>query len=127
MKLRVLLPTHVAVDEEVDQVNAEALNGAFCLLPRHADFVTALAPGILGYYQEEREWLLAVNGGTLVKCGEEVLVSTMEAVEGDDLGTLQRAVEKVFEEVGEREHRAHSALVKMEADFIRRFIEFEHG
>ena len=127
MKLRVLAPTHVEVDEDVDKVIAEAADGAFCLLPRHVDFVAALNPGILAYYWRGRERLLAVNGGTLVKCGDDVLVSTMAAVAGDDLGALRRAVEDVFENVGDRERRAYSALVKMEADFIRRFIEFEHA
>ena len=51
----------------------------------------------------------------------------MAAVAGDDLGALRRAIEEVFENVGDRERRAYSALVKMEADFIRRFIEFEHA
>ena len=68
-----------------------------------------------------------MNGGTLVKCGDDVLVSTRAAVAGDDLGALRRAIEEVFENVSDREQRAYSALVKMEADFIRRFIEFEHA
>ncbi|NMC75543.1 MAG: F0F1 ATP synthase subunit epsilon, partial [Geobacteraceae bacterium] len=45
MKLTVLLPTGVLVDQEVTKVTAEAENGSFCLLPRHIDFLAALVPG----------------------------------------------------------------------------------
>ena len=45
MRLKVLLPTKVLIDEEVTKVVAEAENGSFCILPRHIDFVSALVPG----------------------------------------------------------------------------------
>jgi F-type H+-transporting ATPase subunit beta len=47
MKLMVLLPGEVFMEEEVEKVIAEARNGSFCLLPRHVDFVAALVPGLL--------------------------------------------------------------------------------
>ena len=47
MKLKVLLPTEIFINEEVEKVVAEADNGYFCLLPRHVDFVSALVPGLL--------------------------------------------------------------------------------
>ena len=56
MKLTVLLPTEILVDEEVAKVVAEAQNGSFCLLPRHIDFVAALVPGLLSFVK-------AVDGG----------------------------------------------------------------
>ena len=113
MKLRVLLPTHVALDEEVDQVTAEGENGSFSLLPRHIDFLAALVPGLLSYVTADAERFLAINGGTLVKCGDEVLVST------------PREIEESFKNLSEREQRAHAAMLRIEADFVRRFIELE--
>ena len=53
MRLRVLLPTEVLLEEEVTKVVAEAENGSFGLLPRHIDFVAALAPGILSFESTE--------------------------------------------------------------------------
>jgi F-type H+-transporting ATPase subunit epsilon len=125
MKLRVLIPTHVAVDEEVDKINAQAVDGAFCLMPRHVDFVAALVPGLLSYHVGDSETFLAVNGGTLVKCGDEVLVSTPDAVPGRELAELRRAVKESFAFKGEHEQRARAALQKIEADLIRRFVELE--
>ena len=125
MNLRVLLPTHVAVDEPVRKVIAEGAEGAFALLPRHADVVAALGRGLLIYESEAGERFLALNGGTLIKCGDEVLVSTPGAVQGDDLGALREAARNAFEATSEQERRARSALQRMEVDFVRRFVEFE--
>ena len=54
MRLTVLLPTEILVDEEVVKVVAEAQNGSFCLLPRHIDFVAALVPGLLSFVKTGR-------------------------------------------------------------------------
>ncbi len=67
MRLKVLLPTEVLVDQLVTKVIAEAENGSFCLLPRHIDFVAALAPGILSFEVESgQEGFVAVDQGILV-------------------------------------------------------------
>ncbi len=126
MRLKVMLPTEVLVEAEAGKIVAEAHNGSFCLLPRHVDFVAALVPGLLSFESPEgRESFLAVDGGILLKCGPEVLVSTRNAVLGEDLGTLEEAVERQFRVLDERERKARSALARLESDFIRRFIELE--
>jgi F-type H+-transporting ATPase subunit epsilon len=125
MKLKVLLPTEVLIDEEVTKVIAEAQNGFFCLLPRHVDLVAAIVPGILSYENGGGEAFLAVDQGVLVKCGQEVLVSTRNAVRGPDLGQLKRTVEERFKVLDDREKTARSAMVKIEAGFIRRFLEIQ--
>lgn len=126
MRLKVLLPTHVLIDQAVTKVIAEAENGFFCLLPRHVDFVTALAPGMLSFISaEDEEEFLAVDEGILVKCGPEVLVSTRNAVAGPDLGALRQTIAEQFRLLDEREKMTRSALAKLEADFVRRFINLE--
>jgi F-type H+-transporting ATPase subunit epsilon len=125
MHLKVLLPTEVLVDEAVVQVTAEAENGSFSLLPRHIDFVAALTPGLLSYVTagDEQERFLAINEGILVKCGAEVLVSTQSAVAGPDLGRLQATIEEQFRFHDERERLTRSAMARLEADFVRRFLD----
>jgi F-type H+-transporting ATPase subunit epsilon len=125
VKLKVLLPTQVFLEEETAKIIAEAENGSFCLLPRHIDFVAALVPGIISYLKPagEEEEVLAVDEGILVKCGPEVLVSTRNAVRGPDLGQLRDTVEKRFLALDEREKQARAALAHLEATFIRRFLK----
>lgn len=126
MRLRVILPSHVAVDEAARKVTAEAGNGWFCLLPRHVDITAALVSGLLSYQIEDGdEFFVAIDGGTLIKCGDDVLVSTPNAVSGAELGELRQAVEQSQRRRDEREHNARAALEKIEADFVRRFIELE--
>ena len=129
MNLKVLLPTGVLIEEEVTKVIAEAQNGLFCLLPKHVDFAAALVPGILSFETAGgREAFLAVDEGILIKCGEEVLVSTRNAMRGPDLGQLKRTVEERFKVLNDREKTARSAMVKIEAGFVRRFLEIQrHG
>lgn len=125
MRLKVLLPTRVLVDEAAAKVVAEAADGSFGMLPRHIDFVAALVPGILLYVTAEgAERYLGTDEGILVKCGREVLVSTRNAVPGDDLATLRRTVRERYVELDEHERAARSALARLEAGVVRRFIEF---
>jgi F-type H+-transporting ATPase subunit epsilon len=123
MNLRILLPTRILIDRPVDKVITEAENGSFCLLPRHIDFVAALVPGLLSFMADQEEQFVAIDEGVLVKNGANVLVSVRDAVIGPDLGLLRLMVRERFEALDEREKRARSALVRLEADFVRRFIE----
>jgi F-type H+-transporting ATPase subunit epsilon len=129
MRLKVLLPSEVLLDAAVTKVIAEAENGAFCLLPRHIDFVAALVPGLLSFETETgQEEFLAVDEGILVKCGAQVLVSTRQAVRGPDLGSLRQAIDEQFRAVDEQEKKARAAAARLEADLVRRFLELEtHG
>ena len=126
MRIKVMLPTEILVDEVVSKIIAEAENGSFCLLPRHTDFVAALVPGLLTYVTEAgEERFLAVAEGTLVKCADDVLVSTHNAVQGTDLGQLKTAILERDRAADEHEFIARSALARLEAGVIRRFIELE--
>ncbi len=128
MKLRVLTPTEVVVDEEVRKVSAEAVNGSFTMLPRHIDFATALLPGILSYADEDGAMhYLAIDEGILVKRGPEVSVSTPDAVTGPALEGLREAVRVRFQEVDEQEKRARTALAKLELSLVRRYLELRGG
>lgn len=126
VRLKVLLPTRVLVDQQVRKVVAEAHNGSFGILPHHIDFVAGLVPGVLLYEVgagEER--YVGIDEGLLVKCGGEVLVSTRSAVAGDDLQALREAVRNRYLELDDREQSARTALARLEAGVVRRFIELQ--
>ena len=126
MRLRVLLPDQILVDEQVLQVTAEAENGSFSLLPRHVDFTAALVPGILFYVnEEEEEEFLAVEEGILVKCGQDVRVSVIGAVWGKELGTLRAMIHERSANASEHERTARDAINKLEVDIIRRLMELD--
>jgi len=129
MRLRVILPGRILVDEDAQSVVAEAEDGFFCIEPRHIDYLSGLVPGVL-YYRDTggRERYVAIDGGILVKRGREVFVSTERAVAGPDLGMLQKTVETEFTLLDRREAAVQRAMAHIEADMIRRLVALEkHG
>lgn len=122
MHLKVLLPTQILIDQPVTKVVAEAVNGSFCLLPRHIDMLTALGPGILIFQTiGGDETFLAVEGGILIKCGPRVLVSTRNAFRGNSLKALRQDVAQQFYAIDEQERQARTAVARMEASLARQF------
>ena len=126
MQLEVITPIGTLLKEPVIRIVAEAPGGSFGILPRHADFVSLLAPSILTYETEAgSERYVGINSGTLVKCGDEVLVSVLSAVTSDRLEELGQRVAREFHVLMDEEREARSALARLEAGMARRFLELE--
>ncbi len=63
IRLRVVTPSRMLLDEEVDEVTAPGELGEFGVLPNHIAFLTALVPGQMSYKQQGSKRALAVSGG----------------------------------------------------------------
>jgi F-type H+-transporting ATPase subunit epsilon len=63
IKLRVVTPSRLLLDEEVDEVTAPGALGEFGVLPNHSAFLTLLEPGEMSYKQGAARHYLAVSGG----------------------------------------------------------------
>ena len=128
MRLKVLLPFEVFIDEDrVSRIVAETPQGSFGLLPHRLDCVAALAPGILIYETAAHdEVCLAVDEGVLVKTGADVFVSVRRALRGTDLGQLRDAVTQQFEKQDAQDRNLRSAMARLESGFLHRFAGFEH-
>ncbi|MGK7369267.1 MAG: F0F1 ATP synthase subunit epsilon [Candidatus Halalkalibacterium sp. M3_1C_030] len=120
--LKIMEPEQIIAHEQVDKIIAEAVNGFFCLKPRHVDFASALKPGILYFYRGEEEKIMAVDRGILVKCGSEVLISVLNAIAGDDLGKLREQVREEFNRMAKTEEETTNALRNLEAELIQHFV-----
>lgn len=127
MRLQLLLPSRVEVDQEVDRVSAEGLHGQFTLLPRHVDGVAALVPGLLSFVTEGDETFYSVRAGTLIKRGRDVLVSTAGAALGPSLEELEPALRLAQQSAAAEETQAHNALARIETTLMQRFAELEEG
>ncbi len=109
---------------EASKLTAEAVNGSFCLLPKHVDFVSAIIPGILIMEDAEgRKSFYAVDQGILVKKGDDVFISTRNAFSIPDLGMGKEIVEERFKVIDDREKTARAAAYRLEADMVRRLME----
>lgn len=124
MRLKVLTPTDIILDTKAIKILAEAVNGYFCIKPRHSDFVTALVPGILEYTTEQNiSAFVALDNGTLVKCADSVMISARNAICGTDLSELRTLIEQKFNALDEHEKHARTVMARLEAGIVRRFIE----
>lgn len=125
MRLILTLPARVEIDQQVDKVVAEAIDGHFGILPRHVDMVTLLAPGILSYTSDGVEHFVAIDGGLLAKIGDQVQVATTSCAGGVGLDELRRVVEESYQRVEESELAARAALTRLETDLVRRLVQLE--
>lgn len=63
IRLKVVTPGRLLLDEEVDEVTAPGVKGEFGVLPNHISFLTLLEPGEMSYKQGATKRFLAVSGG----------------------------------------------------------------
>lgn len=124
MQVRVRLPASLLYEGKASAVQAVSPNGAFGLLPRHADFVSSLVPSVLVVRDASgSELFFGVDHGLLVKFGYDVDIAVRRAVQGSDLVTLSETVETVFQEVDESERTARTALARLEIGILRHFSD----
>lgn len=124
MQVSLRLPTRLLFSGEAQKVFAEAENGAFAMLPKHTDFVTALLPSVLILTDRQgQELFFGVDQGVLVKHGYQVDIAVRRAVQGEDLASLHDTIQTTFIEVDEDERVARTALSKLEAGIVRRFSD----
>ena len=120
MRLRITTPLAVVVDEAAVQiVSAEDASGAFGIQPHHADFLTSLAIGVVNWKDSAgARHYCAVHGGVLtVTGGQEIAVTTREAIRGEDLATLDQAIRDRFgvDDAVERSARVDSTKLQLRA------------
>ena len=63
IRLKVVTPGRLLLDEEVDEVTAPGVKGEFGVLPNHISFLTLLEPGEMSYKQGATRRFLAISGG----------------------------------------------------------------
>lgn len=123
MKLIIVTPLEIVVDEDFTSLRAEDPSGGFGILPGHAPFLTALAISIVSWRQGAVERFCALRGGTLrVTGGTTVTITTREAVRGDDLATLDAEVLARFRADVEVERAEHVETLQLQLNAIRHMV-----
>jgi F-type H+-transporting ATPase subunit epsilon len=126
IKLRVVTPSRLVFDEEVDEVSAPGELGEFGVLPNHISFLSTLVAGEMSYKQGANRHALVVGGGyaEVLDNVMTVLASAAEFAGEIDLARAQRAKERAekrlgelnFEdaEYGQQEAAQHRALARLQ-------------
>lgn len=107
-------------------LRTEDASGAFGILPGHADFLTVLDIGVLGWREPDgRQRYCAVRGGVLtVRGGVQLDVATREAIVDDDLERLESTVLRQFHEHDDVDRRARTETVRMELRAVRELLRY---
>lgn len=131
MRLRIVTPLSVVVDEDIDSLRAEDESGSFGILSGHAPFLTALTISIVSWRKDESERFCAVRGGVMTVGGKAapsavIDIATREAVAGDDLATLDSEVLARFQADADEERTEHVETVRLQLNAIRRMISRLH-
>ena len=119
IRLRVVTPSRMLLDEDVDEVTAPGELGEFGVLPNHIAFLTTLVPGELSYKQGSSKKTLAVGGGyaEVLDNVMTVLAPAAEFADEIDSARAQRAkerAEKLMAELdrGEKDWEMAEAALK---------------
>jgi F-type H+-transporting ATPase subunit epsilon len=123
MRLRIVTPLSVLVDEDALCLRAEDESGSFGILPGHARFLTALSVSIVSWHTPEAERFCALRGGVLtVGDGSTVDIAAREAVIGDDLATLGADVLARFRADADEEQTEHAETMRLQFNAIRHMV-----
>jgi F-type H+-transporting ATPase subunit epsilon len=100
--LRIVTPSRLVLDEEVDEVTAPGELGEFGVLPNHIAFLTTLVPGELSFKQGATKTTLAITGGyaEVLDNVMTVLASSAEFPDEIDIPRSQRAREQAERTLG---------------------------
>jgi F-type H+-transporting ATPase subunit epsilon len=125
MNLRIVVPFRLFLTQDaVSSVRVQTGEGSFELLAHRLDCVATLLPGLIAYTGSDHATVYAaVDGGILVKTGDDVVVCTRRAVAGADLAALHAAVTRDFTAVDAGEREARAAVGKMQGALMHRFAE----
>ena len=103
IRFRVVTPSRLLLDEEVDEVTAPGALGEFGVLPNHISFLSLLEPGEMSYKQAAAKHYLAVSGGyaEVLDNVMTVLAPAAEFATEIDPGRAQRAKERAEKRMAE--------------------------
>ncbi|MFW6312930.1 MAG: F0F1 ATP synthase subunit epsilon [Spirochaetota bacterium] len=130
MTLEILVPSETHGFYDVDLVDVDSERGRMTFLPRHIDCTAELVPGLVRIRTADgEEHYVGTDGGTVVKIGDRVSLSTPRAVVGRALGEIHQELERRRRERARRANDAQQALARLEVQLARSVFEQEpsHG
>ncbi|MGD9638284.1 MAG: F0F1 ATP synthase subunit epsilon [Alphaproteobacteria bacterium] len=125
MQLKVFLPTQILVDEPCSKVVAEDAKGLFCLLPKHIDYVSEIAPSVVSYVDDNgNEKFIATDKGVLTKQGNEVRICTARGFVSNNIDDINKKMKEEFLVANEADEykEAQNALARLEIGIMRHLM-----
>ena len=121
MRLLVLTPDRVALDEQVVSIRFQQFDGWQGILAHHEPYLTRLVDGVMIYRfpGDEQPRYLVLYGGTLQIQDNEVVVLTTAAEPGKTLKELRQRLAEHQAEADALAFEAHIEFTKVRAALVR--------
>jgi F-type H+-transporting ATPase subunit epsilon len=122
IRLRVVTPSRLLLDEDVDEVTAHGELGEFGVLPNHIAFLSTLVAGELSYKQGSTRRTLVVSGGyaEVLNNVMTVLAPAAEFASEIDVSRAERA--KARAETAMAETERNGAEFSLAEDALHRAV-----
>lgn len=122
MHLRVCTPLDTICDITVSKISLRTAAGRWTFLPRHADMVNIVAPGILSWTDAGAQTgVIALDEGLVTKKGDTVDVAVRNAQMGSTAEELEEIIKKNWTAIDEQESKARSIVAQLEKEFLHTF------
>jgi F-type H+-transporting ATPase subunit epsilon len=125
MKLKIITPDRVVVDETVDAVYGQAIDGSFGVLPKHIPMVTPLEVSLVEYVKSGQRHKATVMGGILRTDGDEVVVLSDAAEKSDEIDKLRAEQSRQRAEARLRERDASIDALRAEMALKRALLRLK--
>ncbi len=121
MKLRIITPKKMVLEEEIESVTLPSVEGEITILPNHVSLFSLLKEGVVKIKYERKEDFLAIGGGYVETNGDYVNILVSRAYGQDEIN--QTATEKAIKEAQENLQKAKTTEERMQAaSLLRRSI-----
>ena len=122
MKLQILTPKKVVLEEEIESITAPAKDGEITVLAHHTPLFTLLKEGIVKIKHDAKETFLSIGSGYLETDGKKVYLLVSSAYHQDEIdeSELTRAHEEAKKKVKEAptDKERHEAMATLRKSLI---------
>ena len=118
MKLRIITPRKVVLEEEINSITLPSADGEITILPNHVNLFSLLNEGVVKIKYDRKEDFLAIGGGYVETNGEYVNLLVSRAY-GQEV-VNQTATEKAIKQAQDMLQKAKTNEERLEASSILR-------
>jgi len=118
MKLRIITPRKVVLEEEINSITLPSADGEITILPNHVNLFSLLNEGVVKIKYDRKEDFLAIGGGYVETNGEYVNLLVSRAYGQEVIN--QTATEKAIKQAQDMLQKAKTNEERLEASSILR-------
>lgn len=124
IQLKVVTPSKVFLElDGVQHIMIDTIEGSYGILPNRLDFVAILEPGIMLFEESSGETsYIAHNIGLVVKKGNEVTISTHDAMQEAELGKIKESLHEEVLRLEESEAHIRQVIADIERDITSHIL-----